>query len=106
MIKLLTLFCNMPSLRVLGARRLFADIAQLVEQLIRNEQVVGSSPTIGSIFFPPPSSSVFSCQPGFLSSQPRPQRSLSTQVTVVRIWGTMSFLPWLPREGFDASVGA
>ena len=26
----------------------FADIAQLVEQLIRNEQVVGSSPTIGS----------------------------------------------------------
>ena len=52
MIKLLTLFCNMPSLRVLGARRLFADIAQLVEQLIRNEQVVGSSPTIGSIFFP------------------------------------------------------
>ena len=52
MIKLLTLFCNMPSLRVQGARRLFADIAQLVEQLIRNEQVVGSSPTIGSIFFP------------------------------------------------------
>ena len=26
----------------------FADIAQLVEQLIRNEQVAGSSPTIGS----------------------------------------------------------
>ena len=26
----------------------FADIAQLVEQLIRNEQVVGSSPTVGS----------------------------------------------------------
>ena len=52
MIKLLTLFCNMPSLRDLGVRRLFADIAQLVEQLIRNEQVVGASPTIGSLFFP------------------------------------------------------
>ena len=30
-----------------------ANIAQLVEQLIRNEQVVGSSPTVGSnVFFP------------------------------------------------------
>ena len=27
-----------------------ADLAQLVEQLIRNEQVVGSSPIISSIF--------------------------------------------------------
>ena len=27
-----------------------ADVAQLVEQLIRNEQVTGSSPAIGSIF--------------------------------------------------------
>lgn len=26
----------------------YADMAQLVEQLIRNEQVVGSSPTISS----------------------------------------------------------
>jgi hypothetical protein len=26
----------------------YADLAQLVEQLIRNEQVVGSSPIIGS----------------------------------------------------------
>ena len=25
-----------------------ADVAQLVEQLIRNEQVIGSSPVIGS----------------------------------------------------------
>ena len=29
-----------------------ADIAQLVEQLIRNEQVIGSSPIVGSIFRP------------------------------------------------------
>ena len=28
-----------------------ADIAQLVEQLIRNEQVTGSIPAIGSIFY-------------------------------------------------------
>ena len=28
-----------------------ADVAQLVEQLIRNEQVTGSSPAIGSIFY-------------------------------------------------------
>ena len=27
-----------------------ADVAQLVEQLIRNEQVTGSSPAIGSIY--------------------------------------------------------
>ena len=27
-----------------------ADVAQLVEQLIRNEQVTGSNPAIGSIF--------------------------------------------------------
>ena len=27
-----------------------ANLAQLVEQLIRNEQVIGSSPIIGSIF--------------------------------------------------------
>jgi hypothetical protein len=29
----------------------FAGIAQLVEQLIRNQQVVGSSPIPGSTFF-------------------------------------------------------
>ena len=29
--------------------RRYADLAQLVEQLIRNEQVVGSSPIISSI---------------------------------------------------------
>ena len=28
-----------------------AEVAQLVEQLIRNQQVVGSSPTFGSILF-------------------------------------------------------
>ena len=30
-----------------------AEVAQLVEQLIRNQQVVGSSPTFGSTSFPP-----------------------------------------------------
>jgi hypothetical protein len=30
-----------------------ADVAQLVEQLIRNQQVSGSSPLVGSIFYPP-----------------------------------------------------
>jgi hypothetical protein len=29
-----------------------AEVAQLVEQLIRNQQVVGSSPTFGSTFIP------------------------------------------------------
>jgi len=29
-----------------------AEVAQLVEQLIRNQQVVGSSPTFGSSFIP------------------------------------------------------
>ena len=28
---------------------LYANVAQLVEQVIRNDQVVGSNPTIGSI---------------------------------------------------------
>ena len=28
-----------------------ADVAQLAEQLIRNEQVTGSIPAIGSIFY-------------------------------------------------------
>ena len=37
-----------------------ADVAQLVEQLIRNQQVIGSSPIVGSSFpslstFPPKS---------------------------------------------------
>ena len=52
-----------------------ADVAQLVEQLIRNEQVTGSNPAIGSIFIaliranlcilvssPPPSSPQTSSQ--------------------------------------------
>jgi hypothetical protein len=30
-----------------------ADVAQLVEQLIRNQQVIGSSPIVGSICFQP-----------------------------------------------------
>src|SRR5215813_11769745 len=29
-----------------------ADVAQLVEQLIRNQQVIGSSPIVGSTFSP------------------------------------------------------
>lgn len=40
--------CN-PSLSVKMIRTLCAEVAQLVEQLIRNEQVVGSSPIFGSI---------------------------------------------------------
>jgi hypothetical protein len=30
--------------------RIQADVAQLVEQLIRNQQVTGSSPVVGSIY--------------------------------------------------------
>jgi hypothetical protein len=30
-------------------RLILADVAQLVEQLIRNQQVIGSSPIVGSI---------------------------------------------------------
>ena len=30
-------------------QRRHADVAQLVEQLIRNQQVIGSSPIVGSI---------------------------------------------------------
>ena len=32
-------------------RALWADVAQLVEQLIRNQQVAGSNPAVGSIRF-------------------------------------------------------
>ena len=35
-----------------------ADVAQLVEQLIRNQQVIGSSPIVGSIDSAAPSSLV------------------------------------------------
>src|SRR5580698_910957 len=34
------------------AQRRRADVAQLVEQLIRNQQVIGSSPIVGSIITP------------------------------------------------------
>jgi hypothetical protein len=34
-----------------------ADVAQLVEQPIRNRQVSGSSPLVGSSFPPPPTTS-------------------------------------------------
>jgi hypothetical protein len=33
-----------------GCKLLKADVAQLVEQPIRNRQVIGSSPIVGSIF--------------------------------------------------------
>ena len=33
--------------------RELADVAQLVEQLIRNQQVNGSSPFVGSMHLPP-----------------------------------------------------
>ena len=36
------------SLRASGVVRYRADIAQLVEQLIRNQQVSGSTPLVGS----------------------------------------------------------
>ena len=35
-----------------SARRSLANVAQLVEQLTRNEQVSGSNPLVGSIFLP------------------------------------------------------
>jgi hypothetical protein len=37
---------------------LLADVAQLVEQLIRNQQVIGSSPIVGSIRVPFPDSEI------------------------------------------------
>ena len=44
-----------PGLTILSltgnVTELKANLAQLVEQVIRNDQVVGSSPTIGSSFF-------------------------------------------------------
>jgi hypothetical protein len=36
-----------------------ADVAQLVEQLIRNQQVIGSSPIVGSILALPRKSTLF-----------------------------------------------
>jgi hypothetical protein len=36
-----------------------ADVAQLVEQLIRNQQVIGSSPIVGSILALPGKSTLF-----------------------------------------------
>ena len=50
-------------------RRMNADVAQLVEQLIRNEQVVGSSPIISSIWdIGLPSGRLFSFDAGEESS--------------------------------------
>ena len=52
----------------------YADVAQLVEQLIRNQQVIGSSPIVGSIqdasAFPflVPASSLVPAYPLFFSS--------------------------------------
>ncbi len=37
-----------PPARPSGQRRTQADVAQLVEQLIRNQQVTGSNPVVGS----------------------------------------------------------
>ena len=54
-----------------SARRSLANVAQLVEQLTRNEQVSGSNPLVGSIFFaffswqkPKPSHRVYSVSCG------------------------------------------
>ena len=41
---------TLPSTGTTIQSNLQAEVAQLVEQLIRNQQVVGSSPTFGSIF--------------------------------------------------------
>src|SRR5215469_15451633 len=38
-----------PHKRCLWGPPFMADVAQLVEQLIRNQQVIGSSPIVGSI---------------------------------------------------------
>ena len=38
-----------------------ADIAQLVEQVIRNDQVIGSSPIVGSILLRSPERELVSC---------------------------------------------
>ena len=45
-------WCSCISLAAINAAvtAFKANVAQLVEQLIRNEQVVGSIPTVGSMF--------------------------------------------------------
>ena len=45
--------------------RVPADVAQLVEQLIRNQQVAGSNPAVGSIEF----GGWFKCRPFLLASE-------------------------------------
>ena len=41
--------CDLDKRRVLTTLALQANVAQLVEQLIRNQQVRGSNPLVGSI---------------------------------------------------------
>jgi hypothetical protein len=48
--------------RVVGYPGAAAEIAQLVEQLIRNQQVVGSSPILGSIHRPGRKAGALLCQ--------------------------------------------
>jgi hypothetical protein len=40
---------DVPGFGCSGTKATRADVAQLVEQLIRNQQVIGSSPIVGSI---------------------------------------------------------
>ena len=48
-----------------------AEVAQLVEQLIRNQQVIGSSPIFGSISFPPPAHLPVQFPAGSVRIEPR-----------------------------------
>ncbi len=43
-------FCGLKTRESSLKEKMSADIAQLVEQLICNQPVVGSSPSIGSLF--------------------------------------------------------
>jgi hypothetical protein len=61
-----------------------ADVAQLVEQLIRNQQVIGSSPIVGSIpasQFPPTIEFRFADNAAF----PAPKRAIPRRVGLVRL---------------------
>jgi hypothetical protein len=40
---------RLPAFAIVSAAKIYAEVAQLVEQLIRNQQVTGSNPVFGSI---------------------------------------------------------
>jgi hypothetical protein len=77
-----------------------ADVAQLVEQLIRNQQVNGSSPFVGSIpaFSPSLTFCSLVCRRGFCVPEGQAQTLASEAGPVAGVVGTAEAVPFLADE--------